>query len=75
MPTPTDPAGYPALIAANVREQMKAKGKRPVDLERDLQYSHATANRKLNAKVPWDTPELAAIANWLGVPVTKLTTP
>jgi hypothetical protein len=76
MTSPTPPPGtYQAKMASNVRTAMTAAGKRAVDLERDLGYTHASALRRYSGKQAWQPPELERIAVWLKVPLKKLTQP
>jgi transcriptional regulator with XRE-family HTH domain len=59
-------------VAANVRAELGRHRRSQGDLGRALGRSQPYVSRRLNGTVSFGVDEVAAIAAWLGVPVSAL---
>lgn len=69
------PTGYGEAVAAEVRAELARQRKTQNDLAASLGITAATAARRLDGSVPFDTRELFALALWLNVPVSAFMPP
>lgn len=61
------PQQYAEAIAAEVRAEMARQRKTQAGLAEALGITTATAARRLSAAAPFDTVEIARVADWLSV--------
>ena len=57
-------------VAANVRAEMARQRRRQSDLADHLGMARQNVSRRLLGRRPFDTDELAKVAEFLGVPIT-----
>lgn len=67
------PTEYAEAVAAEIRAEMGRQRLNQAHLAQTLGMTVATAARRLRGEVPFNVIELALIANWLDVPVSRLT--
>lgn len=61
-----------ASVAAEVRAEMARQNVPQRELGDVIGLSQGAAWRRLQGRVPFDVAELAAVAEWLKVPITQL---
>jgi len=61
-----------SLTAGEVRAEMARQRKSGIELASLLNLSQQSVSRRLNAETDFSLDELAAVADWLGVPVLSL---
>lgn len=61
------------IVAGEIRAEMARQRKTGVDLAHALHCSQQSASRRLTGQTPLTLDELAAIAEWLSVPVSVFT--
>lgn len=67
---------YAQLVAGEVRAEMARQGKSIDDLRVALNFKALdTARNRYSGSSPYDMVELAQVAEWLGVPISKLNAP
>ena len=64
-----------ATTAAEVRAEMARQRRSGVELATHLDLSQQAVSRRLAGEVAFDLDELAAVAEWLGVPLQTLIAP
>lgn len=65
------PDQYAAAAAAEVRAEMGRQRKSITDLAEVLDVTRPTAESRFKGERPFDLIELARVAVWLGVPVSR----
>lgn len=70
--TPTE---YVEAVAAEVRAELGRHRKSATELSKVLSISPQTCGRRLSGETPFDVSELVKIADWLGIPMSRLATP
>lgn len=65
----------PNTLTAEIRAALARKGTTTAEIATVLSRSQATASRKLNGQIPITLDELAAIAEFLDVPLADLLPP
>ena len=66
---------YVELVTRNVRAEIIRAGHKLSAIEPVLGKSHPVVQRRLSNQQEWSLSELAMIAHWLKIPVSKLTSP
>lgn len=59
-------------VSTEVRAHLARNRKTQRDLSEVLGISQPQISARMNGDIAWDVNELAAIADWFGVPVTAL---
>lgn len=66
------PDQYAEAIGSEVRAELARQRKTQAELASTLGITSATAARRLSGASPFDVSELATVANWLGIPLSRL---
>lgn len=59
-------------VADNVRAELARQGKRQVDIAEQLGFTRQALSKRLHGHVDFRVAELHAIAELLGIPISKL---